>query len=535
MRRNTLLLVILVAVLALAAFFWWRKNRRPERDETAKSHDARSSTAQPQKVRGKQYPHFDPAKEEPNMDRPFKVPDGPIRGDLKPLQPKIEIKKIELDSGGSPINPAGAAVNFYEFNNQGNGNGVNITPDVNAAANAGVVFYSYNSSAKLSLDSGNTYTILDPTTIFPSGPVNDASGTNISGGFCCDQVIQYVPSVDRFIWFMQFCGNGAGGCLTGSNIIRVAAASTADMISSGGTAWTYWDITSTQVGATTGALDYPDVSVGSNSIYISSDAVGTGLIVMRLPLREISLGQGFTFWYTQATDGGNAYGGHLSQNTGDEIFWAGHVTNSQMRLFSWKESETVYYWRDRDVNTWTQAYSSNTPTGVNWLAFGFPGNAVIGLTRRGGEVWYAWNAGQGGGFTNPHIQVVKVRTSDYTVIEQMQIWNNDYSFAYPCFSTNSDNEVGISLGWGGRTTEAHHAAGFMGDFVVYYPRLSASSINRYGDYTSIRRYSPNGRWFDAAGYTTQNNPNPPGGQFQDPHYILFGRPGNKEGGGNANK
>jgi len=532
MKRSTLLWFIAVTAILLVILWWWRNNRNttPE-DPTQKSHDAKSSTVRPNKTKGKQYPPYTPTREDPNMDKPYKVPDGPLRGDLKPHFPKIDLKQIPLDSSGKPINPAGAAVDFYQFNNQANGNGVNMTPDVNAAANAGVVLYSYNSRAKLSTDSGRTFTIIDPTTFFPSGPVNDGAGNNISGGFCCDQVIQYVPSVDRFIWFMQFCGNGAGGCLSGSNIIRVAAASTADVISSGGTSWTYWDITSTQVGATTGALDYPDVAVGNNSIYISSDAVGTGLIVMRLPLNEIKNGSGFTFWFTNAGDGATAYGGHVSQNTGDEVFWAGHVSNSQMRLFSWKETETVYYWRDRNINSWTQAYSSNTPSGINWLAFGFPGNAVIGLTRKGGEVWYAWNAGAGGGFTNAQIQVVKVRTSDYTVTEQMQIWNNDYAFAYPCFSTNSDGEVGISLGWGGKTTEAHHAAGFMGDFVVYYPRLSASSVARYGDYTSIRRFNANGRWFDAAGYTTQNNPPPAGGQFQDVHYIVFGRPGSDKGGG----
>lgn len=532
MKRNSWLFILIIILLLIFFFWWWQNRRHVNDDKTLTGKDAKSSTAQPHKVRGNQFKPVEPPREGFNEDKPYRVPEGPVRGDNKPAKPKIDIKKIELDSSGKPVNPAGAAVEFYQFNNQASGNGVNATPDVNAAANAGVVFYSYNSSAKLSTDSGRNFTILNPTTIFPSGPVSDGAGNNISNGFCCDQVIQYVPSIDRFIWFMQFCGNGAGGCLTGSNIIRIAAASTADMISSGGTAWTYWDITSTQVGATTGALDYPDVSVGTNSLYISSDAVGTGLVVMRLPLNEIRNGTGFTFWFTQASDGANAYGGHVSQNTGDEVFWAGHVSNSQMRLFSWKETDNQYFWRDRDINSWTRSQpSSSTPSGVDWLQFGFPGNAVLGLTRRGGEVWYAWNAAAGGGFTNPQIQVVKVRTSDYTVLEQMQIWNNDYSFAYPCFSTNTDNEVGISLGWGGRTTEAHHAAGFMGDFVVYYPRLSTGSLNRYGDYTSIRRFNGNGRWFDAAGYTTQTNPPPASGLFQDVHYILFGRPGNQRGGG----
>lgn len=534
MKRNAFFWIIFLVLLILAILWLWKCNNQTEpNDPTLETRRAKSSTVEAHKVSGAQYPPFTPMEEDKNDDKAYEVPNGPMRGDLKPHFQKIDLKEIKLDSLGNPINPAGAAVEFYEFDNEGTGNGVNMTPDVNAAANGDVVLYSYNSRVRLSLDRGNTFTTIDPTTIFPSGPVNDASGANISNGFCCDQIIQYVPSVDRFIWFMQFCGNGATGCLSGTNIIRVASASTADVINSNATAWTYWDITSTQVGATTGALDYPDVSVGDNSIYISSDAVGTGLIVMRLPLREISTGSGFTFWFTQATDGGNAYGGHVSQNTGNEVFWAGHVSNSKMRLFSWKESENTYYWRDRNINSWTQAYSSNTPSGVNWLSFGFPGNAVIGLTRRGDEVWYAWNAGAGGGFSNAQIQVVKVRISDWSVFEQMQIWNNDYAFAYPCFATNSNGEVGISLGWGGDTTEAHHAAGFMGDFVVYYPRLSTSSVGRYGDYTSIRRYSPNGSMFDAAGYTTQNNP-PPGGQFQDVHYILFGRPGSQnDDGGNG--
>jgi len=490
-------------------------------DPSFEIREAKNSTVESRRVSGGQYPPFVLEEEDYNEDEPYQVPDGPIIGDLSPNFPKVDLKRIEL---------GGAAVDFYEFNNEGTGNGVNMTPDVNAAANDNVVLYSFNSRAMLSLDGGSTFNTIDPTTIFPSGPINDASGAPISGGFCCDQLIQYVPSIDRFIWFMQFIGTGGG--LSGNNIIRIASASTADIINSNGTTWTYWDIRNTQVGATSGILDYPDLSIGDNSAYISIDAVGIGLIIMRLPLREISTGSGFTFWYTQASDGGNAYGGHISQNTGDEAFWAGHVNNSKMRLFSWKESETSYSWRDRDINSWTQSYSSVTPSGVDWLSFGFPGNAVIGLVRKGDEVWYAWNAGAGGGFSNPQIQVVKVRTSDYAVIEQMQIWNDDYAFAYPCFSTNSDGEVGISLGWGGDTTEAHHAAGFMGDFIVYYPRLSVSSVGRYGDYVSIRRYNPNGRMFSAAGYTTQNNPPSVGGQFQDVHYILFGRPGadNTDGG-----
>jgi hypothetical protein len=69
--------------------------------------------------------------------------------------------------------------------------------------------------------------------------------------------------------------------------------------------------------------------------------------------------------------------------------------------------------------------------------------------------------------------------------------------------------------------------------VCTFARTAPFLTARYGDYVSIRRYSPNGKMFDAAGYTTQNNPPPAGAQFQDVHYILFGRPGSdKDDGGN---
>jgi len=533
MKNSKLLLIIFIGLLYFTFSSCKKKKTgsKNERDSATFSGEAKSSQVKPNRVKGNKFPGFEiPREKETNDDKPWTPPKGPKVGDIKPHNNKIDMKQIDIDKNGNPVNGGGADVVFVKYGETGSGPG--STTDVSGASNRNVVFLSYNWAAELSTDSGQTYTVLNPTTIFPSGPVNDAAGNNISNGFCCDQVIQYVPSIDRFIWFMQFCGNGAG-CLQGSNIIRIASASTSDVINSGGTAWTYWDITSTQVGATTGALDFPDVSVGSNSLYISSDAVGTGLVVMRLPLAEIASGSGFTFWFTQAPDGQNAYGGHISHNTGDEVYWAGHVNTSSLRVFSWKEGENNYYWRDRTINSYNAGMSSITPSGVDWLggANGFPGNAVLGITRRNNEVWFAWNSNAGGGFKNAYIPVVKVRNTDYAVIDQMAIWNNDYAFAYPCFSTNADGEVGISLGWGGRTTEAHHAAGFMGDFVVYYPRLSTGSLGRYGDYVSIRRYNQNASMFAAFGYTTQRNPPPANNLFNDVHYILFGRPNKRTGGG----
>src|SRR5439155_17156728 len=62
------------------------------------------------------------------------------------------------------------------------------------ANGGGVVFMTANQFAAYSTDGGATFTQLDPTTIFPED----------DGGFCCDQIVQYVPSIDRFIWLLQY-------------------------------------------------------------------------------------------------------------------------------------------------------------------------------------------------------------------------------------------------------------------------------------------------------------------------------------------
>jgi hypothetical protein len=56
--------------------------------------------------------------------------------------------------------------------------------------NGNVVFYTGNWYAALSSDGGNTFQYVDPFTAFPDPP---------NMGFCCDQVVQYIPQIDTFV------------------------------------------------------------------------------------------------------------------------------------------------------------------------------------------------------------------------------------------------------------------------------------------------------------------------------------------------
>ena len=403
----------------------------------------------------------------------------------------------------------------------GTSNGTAITiAEPSGASGGGVIFATANLTAAYSTDDGATFTQLDPTTIFPADAV----------GYCCDQIVQYVASVDRFFWLLQ--GNG----------YRLAMASPAAIIASGGTAWTYWNLTPTVFGACTG-FDYPDLSVGNNFLYMSWDAGGTGcggLQVARTSLTGLQAGGTITIDFTDPANSLRAWGGHLMQNTLDEIFWAANVTNSRMTVWSLQEASNTYFWRDVGVSTWANNNpTSTTPDGSDWICKNFngctgngafPRNGVIGATRSGNQLWFAWSAGTDNNFQQAHIEMVTLdRNNNFNLTQQVQIWNNSYAFAYPALATNAcSGEVGLSFEYGGNGNFENHVVGFWGDFIAYIMSASNVGTNRFGDYVTIRQAPLSernpGNLFTAFGYGLNTVPPPGVGTNTDVHYVLFGRP-----------
>lgn len=421
----------------------------------------------------------------------------------------------------------------FEINNglglaSGNINGkVGTTAEPSGAVGGGVVFVTTNWTAAYSQDGGLTFTQLDPTTIFP----NDAVG------FCCDQIVQYVPGIDRFIWLLQ-----------GGNGYRLAVASPQQIIDSNATAWTYWNLTPDVFGQPAGTgLDYPDLSVGNNHLYMSWDAgagcpagCSQGFQVARTSLTGLENGGSITIEFTNPSDGPMAWGSHLAQNTGDEIFWAGHNDNSNIRVFSLEENSNTYFWRDVVISSWANnAPTSITPDGNDWLAKNFngpggnsfPRNGIIGATRAGDQIWFAWTAGTDSNFPQAHVEMVTLdRNNDFESIQQVQIWNDDYAFAYPALATNACTlEVGLSLEFGGNGKYyENHVVGFWGDFMTYVTTDSNLGTNRYGDYVTIRQAPATqedpGNLFAAFGYGLNSCIPPAIGRQTDVRYVLFGRP-----------
>jgi len=503
---------------------------------------------------GKFRPFFSRGEEEElaNEDFAWRVIGKAPRGKLAPTVDPVSV------GGGLGASLASAVFNIdtslqdtVDFCRAG---ACNYPPDMSTAQDGQTVLETGNwkSFGAVSTNGGATFSLLDPTTIFPSGP---AFGTvngrrvQLDGGMCCDQVVQYVPQINRFIWLMQFNGTCGGTC--GTNKERIAAASP-DVVAHGGT-WTYWDLTSAtySLPSATPSMDYPDLAVGTNDLYVSFDNVGVGLLVSRIPLSQIAAGSSITIGYTTPTDSATAYGGHLTQNVRDTAYWAGQVDNKTMRIFSMKDSDNVYHWRDIAINSWCNGdRSSDDPNGTNWLSFSFPGNAVLGSTlrplRSGNELWFAWDSGHAMasgtpgrcGFPQTQIQIEVLRVSDYHALDQMQVWNRTTAFAYPSLASDPAGDVAMSVGYGGGGNFADHAVGFWGDFVVYTTTAGDDSITRFGDFETVRRSWPETNLFSAAGYSTRTasktNGCPSNGTFAaafgspqnfcfDPHYVQFHR------------
>jgi hypothetical protein len=488
-----------------------------------------SSSSPAHTVSGAHYPHQPTFPTRVNEGVPgWTVPAGPDR----PAQPPSSQTSVQPAPQGDP-----PPIDFETNTSVGLNDGNQWVDEPSGAVSGGGDVFLTTSSYGYSSPDGVKFTKVDPTTLFP----------NADGGFwpaspkgAFDKMVQYAPSIERFIWIFQFSNGKNKSTIAprGHNRYRITAASPANVVKGN---WIYWDITSLQLGG--GSLDYPDVSVGDNYLYVSGDlqdGISRGRVVIRIPLKEIKSGSTINFRYTIAGDGFIAWGGHLTQNTLDEAFWAGAENSSTLRVFNWPESSTSYGWTDVPIRNFPATFTNppeNSCTGwssltpapdrQNWtksLSY-FPWSCVVGATRlvsdsnrQKNQLLFAWSACSGLGFPQPHVQWVALdRNNNFALISQQQIWNANYAYGYPAFVVNSNNDIGMSLEFGGGGNYENHVVGFWGDYLVYITTSSDVGTTRFGDFVTIRPYTPDLKRFAAFGYGITK-------KGVDTRYVVFSRP-----------
>jgi hypothetical protein len=488
-QLNSLLVLIAISIVV--------SNCKPKKDvETPCESSAplTTKTAKPNRVKGGDYPSFKPSYDTLNKEtKPYYVPLGPIRGDGKPGNNEFEIE--EYDSTGA----ASQAVSFEEYDEIDDvANGHSVLPEPSVAENGQTVMTTGNFWMSLSLDGGQTFNSVNPTTIFP----------NDYGGFCCDQVLQYVPEFDMFVWLLQYSASASG-----QNAIRIAIQNTDEVRNSNGTSWTYWDFTNDAL-ASGGQLDYNDMSFGNQFLYwTSSIGGGANRYVIRVPLQQLNAKGTVNYQFTGST---TAYWSHVTQNGSNAVFWAGHPNNSTMTVYSMRDDENIYSWRDVNINSWpNNTISSIAADGNDWLDDASWKTYVRAATMRRNNIIFAWNASSDSNFPQAHVQIVEINGTTFNLVGQMQIWNPDFAFAYPYFETNDKGQIGIITAFGGDIYNSSSGVGVWGDFVIYYPRLSSRSNTNYGHYHTTRRSGSNSAEWVSAGYTYE------AGNSIQPYYVRF--------------
>jgi uncharacterized repeat protein (TIGR01451 family) len=464
--------------------------------------DLKNGQVEPKRVEGGGFPPVPPDFDRflNEEDEPFIVPIGPPRGNMTPQNNKYEARFLKpKDPAGSGDPQAPLFFREYDEIDDATPSAHTLFPEPSVAENGQTVMTTGNFWMSLSLDGGQNFTSVNPTTIFPQD----------YGGFCCDQVLTYVPRYDLFVWLLQYSSSA------GRNAIRIAVQSTSAVRSSNGTSWTYWDFTN-DIFAPSGALDYNDMSFGDNFLYwTSSVGGGANRYVIRVPLQELSARSTVHFQFTGST---SAYWSHVTQNGHTGVYWAGHVDNSTLRVYSMMDADGFYSWRSVAVNSWPNStISSIAANGTDWLLDGSWKTYIRAAAVQDSSAYFAWNASSGGGFPQAHVQIVRINTTTWTLQSQMQIWNPDFAFAYPYFAMNAEGQLGMISAFGGGPYNASSGVGVWGDFVIYYPRLSNLSQNAYGHYHTVRRSGADAMQWVAAGYTHQAD-----GSVL-PYYVRFSR------------
>jgi hypothetical protein len=436
-------------------------------------------------------------------------------------------------------------------------NNAGFPPDPSGASGGGVVFATANPpgnniAAAVSTDDGRTFTTIDPSTIWKDifSPVKDSAGNIIAGGLCCDQVVRYVASINRFVWYQQFSTVTAlGGGLI--NMVRIAAAAPEDIKAkgyNGSGVWTYWDMTSATFNLGENWMDFPDMAIGDNFLYFSTNKVNTGGFVVRISLAELRDRATLNMRYTAA-----GVCAKMTRNAASELFWSTLAADSAVMVYNWREDSTGYAWRKVPLASWNRSdFTAPDPAGNRWIwgAVGF-GN-VQGAARRymvnpfGGflfnELWFAWNAGRDGSNPYPSIELVRIDAVTFKVIQQIKIRNKDHAFVYPDLVANQFGpdtagfDIGFTFLWGGGTFYGNPGVGIfkmdnIAGGMVSPTNTSLVSVGisnfsppgRTGDYFTVNPHWPNSKVFSAFAYQTLVDATQPAGWRWDCRAIRFGR------------
>jgi hypothetical protein len=365
------------------------------------------------------------------------------------------------------------------------------------------VFFTGNWYAAGSSNHGGAWMRVDPFHALPP----------VDGGFCCDQTVIYDPSRDIFVWLLQYI------LKDGTNTLRVAVRSFPN-------AWHWWDLRPTTLNAswTDQWLDYNSAALSNNFLYVTSNMFNTAdqwqrAVVVRLPLDTLQTGAALKFDLFSTTENGSL---RCTLGAKEIMYFGSHRSQSQIRVFTWPESSKTVTKKDVNIAPWNAgSYSAPTPGGGDWLTR--TDGRVTAAWFANGVIGFAWTANRGNNRPFPYVRAVQINAATKAVVSQPDLWNAGFAYAYPDVCPNDAGLPGLSAFRGGGPYYPSHIVGILNgatwDLAQTSAGTHAPSDQKWGDYVTCRRHSPDGTSWIAAGYTLQG-----GGERSNivPRFVRFG-------------
>jgi hypothetical protein len=148
------------------------------------------------------------------------------------------------------------------------------------------------------------------------------------------------------------------------------------------------------------------------------------------------------------------------------------------------------------------------------------------------EIGLMWNAAAGGNFPFPYVRVLRISRHDWSVQQQISIWNNNVAFLYPSVHVNDRGHLGGTITVGCGNQDWPDAAAWVVDDTNGFPDMSGQTVtpfavsddapadSSWGDYLATRRMVPYGNTWVGTGFRMNG-----GGNDGDvvPEFIWFGR------------
>ena len=468
-------------------------------------------------VRG---PSVDPVEHPPEH-----LPEEPPRLAERGLDAHVERPEIPHEPGPaveqssptdrSPTGPAGdRGIEFTTYTPAGP-SGL-VPPDSSGTDSPiGVVLYTGNTYLMASTDGGATFTEHDTTDFLPA-----ARGRPV------DQVMIYVPHRRMFAWMMQHKADPDSG----EGMFRLAVARVSDVARDVERSWTVYDFTSSDVGSPGTATDRQDLAYSEDRLYMTTNLAGVGRIVLSLSLEDLDQRRTVQWWRTDPLESMFQFSDLSQQNTSN-VHTVAIASDSRLRVMTLDDATVTYSSHDVSVGQFPREADlvSLDPDDVDWLTRGVA--HVSAAVMSGDHLWVAWDAAKSADGADPrfphaHVRLARIDPGTWKTVEEHQVWNDDYAFAYGCLAVGRDGDLGYGVGVGGPADFPNACFGILGDHVVYFRDTSTVTAvgdgeARWGDYITVRPSWSDSRRFAAFGYWTTKDG---GGGQQHPYYLSYGRP-----------